>query len=67
MGAAILSLENYRDRQKIGAFRTRTHEALDRLLDRLEAVMADESSLPSLYALSKGVREERAEFTGALV
>lgn len=67
MGAVVLSLEDYRDRQKLGAFRARAHEALDGLLDRLEALVADESSLPSLYALSKAVREERTEFTGALV
>ncbi len=68
MGAVVLSLEVHRDRRAWDAFRGQAHEDLDALLDRLEgSEMEAGSSKPSLYAMSKAVREARPEFTGALV
>src|SRR3970282_284814 len=68
MGAVVLSLGAHRDRRQWDAFRSRAHEDLDAFLDRLEEnAMEASSSKPSLYAMTKAVREARPQFTGALV
>ena len=67
METSVLSLAAYQRRQLRAAFRKLAHAALDRMLDRLEGRMDEESTRqPTLMDLIQVVREERGGFTGAL-
>ena len=68
MNATVLSLEAFRERQLQDRCRARAHEALDELLDRLEARMTEPgSSPPTLMDLTEVVSQERGVLTVALV
>ena len=68
MGTAILSLAAHQACQLVKRFRTRAHEALDELLNRLEAQMtAPDAPPPTLTDLAAAVFQERSAFTGTLV
>lgn len=65
---AILSLAPFQQRQLWERFRDRAHEALDALLDRLEAGMTQPGSCaPTLMEITDAVSQERAGLTAALV
>ena len=64
MSTAVLSLEAFQERQLQDRFRARAHEALDELLNRLEAQMTEPgSSPPTLMDLTEAVSQERSVFT----
>ena len=68
MSTAVLSLEAFQERQLQDRFRAQAHEALDELLNRLEAQMTEPgSSPPTLMDLTEAVSQERSVFTAALV
>ena len=68
MSTAVLSLEAFQERQLRDRFRARAHEALDELLNRLEARMTEPgSSPPTLMDLTEAVSQQRSVFTSALV
>ncbi len=68
METALLSLAAHQERRREDHFRARAHEALDQLLNRLEAQLPDlGSEPPRLMDLTQAVLQGRAEVTGALV
>jgi len=68
MNTAILSLAVHQERQQGERFRRRAHEALDEMLNRLEAQRTEPgASPPTLMDLTEAVFQERSGFTGALV
>ena len=65
---AILSLAPFQQRQLWQRFRDQAHEALDALLDRLEAGMTQPGrGAPTLMEITDAVSQERAGLTSALV
>lgn len=67
MGASVLSLEAYWNRQQDQPFRQRVHQAVDAFLDRLEKTMSAEGeSIPSLWSISQNIRQERSGLTGSV-
>lgn len=68
MDTAVLSLAAHQERQLRERLRTRAHEALDEMLNRLEAqVTQPGTSPPTLMDLAAAVFQERCGLTGALV
>ena len=68
MDTAVVSLAGHLAGQLWQCFRTQAHEALDALLDRLEARIPESGTRPlTLMELVEAVRQERAGFTAALV
>ena len=65
---AILSLAPFQQRQQWERFRSRAHEALDELLDRVETQMSEHGSTPpTLMEITEAVSQERSGLTAAVV
>ena len=65
---AILSLAPFQQRQQWARFRSRAHEALDELLDRVETQMSEHGSTPpTLMEITEAVSQERSGLTAAVV
>ena len=64
----ILSLAPFQQRQQWARFRSRAHEALDELLDRVETQMSEHGSTPpTLMEITEAVSQERSGLTAAVV
>ena len=64
----ILSLVPFQQRQQWARFRSRAHEALDELLDRVETQMSEHGSTPpTLMEITEAVSQERSGLTAAVV
>ena len=64
----ILSLAPFQQRQQWARFRSRAHEALDELLDRVETQMSEHGSTPpTLMEITEAVSQEHSGLTAAVV